>query len=620
MKKALLFLLLVPQLAIGQISTMRLGAMLDSLVNAGIEQKLVPGLGLVLVSGDSTFSAAYGYANIEKKILVDTTTLFQLGSVGKLFTAIAVLQQVEAGKLDLQADVNQYVSGFKTAPPGRPITLFDLLTHTAGLDDRVIGYLARSEKEVKPLDEHLRERMPPSFQSPGIEINYSNYGYALAGHVVESVTGMDFKEYVKQRIFAPLGMTRTTYLLPDTYQELASYAHGYRIRDTYEEVICYPRHATPAGSALSCVADMTKLLKEFLAPTGKIISDTSMTKLMRRQFTSHPLLMGYTLGMEEQHINGYHGFSKGGAFTGFLSEFVLFPEQHLGLFITTNTQTDNFLELFRDELFNKILPRQSSSQQPDIKLDLDEFARTYRSERYNHRTVDDLLAMYQGKLDLAVSKEGDLTTYQNGGWQHYRPIDSLIFQNTKVPEMNLVFVRDASGEISRLYTNINLAGFYIPVSLTPVVWYDDPVFINEYYFLVLLFILTFILVPFFRGFVILRRQFKPNFMANVLVSTPYLYPPMALLMLYTLQIFGGFLFMARKINDFYFGVPDSFVRVQMTTYVIPFVLLLLVLAAWRLWRVKEGRLAFRIYYLLITGCAVLHFIFLYRWHFIGVNA
>ena len=612
-------MLILPQLAFGQQSPAPLQHFCDSLINVGIEQKLVPGLGLVLIQGESTFSATYGYANIDKKFPVDSTTLFQLGSVGKLFTAIAVLQQVEAGKLNLRAHVNQYLKGFATNPPGRPITLFDLLTHTAGLDDRIIGYLARSEKEVKPLSEHLRERMPPSFQMPGAEINYSNYGYALAGHIVERVTGIDFKEYVKQQIFAPLGMTRTTYFLPDNYQELETYAQGYRIPDEYEEVVCYPRHATPAGSALSCVADMAKLLREFLNPTGKILTDSSMATLMHRQFTSHPLLMGYTLGMEEQHINGYRGVGKGGAFTGFLSEFVTFPEQGFGLFVTTNTQTDNFLELFRAELFNRVLPRRPIAKESEIALDLSEFAQTYRSERYNHRSVEDLLALYQSKFDLTVSKEGDLITYHNGARQHYRPIDSLVFQNTNIPEEYLIFVRDQSGAVSHLYRNVNLAGFYIPVSLTPVPWYDDPVFINEYYFLILIFILTFILVPLFRGLIMLRRRFKPNYMAKLLVSTAYLYPPLMLVMLYTVQIFGGFLFMARKINDFYFGVPDSFVFVQMTTYVIPLVLLLLVLAAWRLWRMKEGRLAFRIYYLLVSGCALVHFVFLYRWHFIGVN-
>jgi len=618
MKKLLsLLLLMAPLLAYPQLQKIKTHC--DSLVQAGIGQKLVPGLGLVAVLGDSSFTAVYGLANVEKNIPVDTTTLFQLGSVGKLFTAIAVLQQVEAGKLDLSADVNQYIQGFATAPPGRPITLLDLLTHTAGLDDRIIGYLARSERDVMPLADHLRDFMPPSFQPPGTEINYSNYGYALAGHIVERVSGMPFTQYVTQHIFVPLAMERTTYTLPDNYEDIPDYAHGYRIRDTYENVKCYPRHATPAGSALSSVADMKRLLAELMMPSGKILNTASMDKLFQQQFTNHPLLMGYTMGMEEQHINGYRGIAKGGAFTGFLAELVIFPEQRFGMFIATNTQTDNFMELFSNEVFNRTLPRQAPSSHKELLLDLREFARVYRSERYNHRTVEDLLSLYQGKMEFLLSKDGDLTTYQNGAWQHYRPIDSLIFQNTKVPEQYLVFVRDEAGQLSRLYTNINLAGFYLPNSLTPVAWHDNPEFINEYYFLVLVVILTFLFIPIFRVWVWLRRRSRPDYFADGLVSNTYLYPALAVVILYAVHFFGGFIFLARNVNDFFFGVPDSWRQVQLTTYAFPFVVLLLVVAAIRLWINREGRLPFRIYYALITLCAVIHLAFLYRWHFIGVN-
>lgn len=612
-----LLILLSAITTFGQTRSLR--SFCDSLVLKGIEQKLVPGLGLVVMQGDTTLVATYGLANVEDKVVTDTTTLFQLGSVGKLFTAIAVLQQVESGKLDLHADVNQYLHGFSMNAPGRPITLFDLLTHTAGLDDRIIGYLAHSTKDVKSLEEHLKQVMPPSFQAPGIEINYSNYGYALAGHLVERVTGLTFTQYVKDSIFLPLGMSHTTYDLPDNYETLPSYAHGYRIRDDYEKVTCYPRHATPAGSALSCVADMKKFLAEMLRPSGKILSQASMSKLVEQQFTNDTLLMGYTIGMEVQHINGYHGVAKGGAFTGFLSELVLFPEESIGIFVTTNTQTDNFLESFSEALFARLLPRQPGQEVPAPPLDLKAFAGVYRSERYNHRTVEDLLALYQGKLELSVSETGTLTTYQNGDIQHYKPTGPLTFSNTRVPEQCLVFKRNEKGELSRLYTNINLAGFYIPVSLSPVAWYDDPEMINEYYFVVVLIILTFILVPVFRAWVLLRRRSNPGYWSTGLISTFPFYTALVIAALFLLQFIGGFMYLARHINDFFFAVPDSWRQVQITTYVLPFAVLLLVLAAIQLWLRHDGRLVFRVYYSLVALCAVIHLAFLYRWHFIGIH-
>jgi CubicO group peptidase (beta-lactamase class C family) len=592
----------------------------DSLFNKGLNEKMIPGGVVAIVQGDSAYGRAYGLRNVAQNLTADTTTLFQLGSVGKLFTAIAVLQQAEAGKLDLNKDVNQYLEGWSIASTGRPITLMDLLTHTAGLNDRIIGYLARSENEVQPLEEHLKTFMPSTFQSPGVEVNYSNYGYALAGHLVERVSGMPFTEYVQRNIFDRLGMRHTTYRLPDDYAQRDAYAVGYRTRETFEPVACYPRHATPAGSALSCASDMRKLLSEFLKPTSRILNAGSFDMLKRQQFSSHPLLMGYTLGMEEQYINGVRGIAKGGAFTGFLSEFVIFPDQQLGLFISTNTQTDNFLEHYRSEMFPRLLanPTPNALRKP-IPMDVKEFAGVYRSERYNHTSVEDLLALYQGKLELSISKEGDLVTYQNGAWRHYRPVDSLIFQNQSAPEQFLVFRRDAEGNINRLYTNINLAGFYLPVSLTPVAWYDDPVMINEYYVLIPLVIFTFLLLPLFRGWVLFRRRKRPDYWVGKLAPTGSFYMGLLTALFFLIHFIWGFMFLARNVNDFYFGIPPTFQTVQEMTILLPIAVLLLVFSGLKLWTKKSGVLAFRIYYSLFCLSAVIHLAFLYRWHFIGLH-
>lgn len=592
----------------------------DSLFQQGLNEKLIPGGTVALVIGDSSYIKSFGLKQVERNQAADTTTLFQLGSVGKLFTAIAVLQLVDEGKLDLLADVNQYLDGFAVDPPGRPITLTDLLTHTAGFNDRLIGYLARSEKEIQPLGDHLKALMPSSFQSPGTEINYSNYGYALAGHIVERVSGMSFTAYVQKNIFDRLGMRHTTYFLPDDYPQLEAYATGYRTRDTFEAVACYPRHATPAGSALSCASDMRKLLIEFLKPTGRLLNPTSFERLKQQHFTSHPDLMGYTLGMEEQFLYGAKGLAKGGAFTGFLSEFIVFPDQNLGLFISTNTQTDNFLEMFRSAFFPHLFPGHAGGglRQP-MTLDVREFAGVYRSERYNHTSVEDLLALYQGKLELKISEQGDLVTYQNGDWRHYRPVDSLTFQNQSAPEQYLVFQRDESGSIARLYTNINLAGFYLPVSLTPVAWYDDPVLINEYYVLVLVFILTFLFVPLYRLWVLIRRRKIEGYASQVLVPQAYLLPGLLVLTLIMVHFFVGFMYLARNINDFYFGVPDVFRLVQEWSYLLPVAVSLMVIATVRLWQTRRGILSFRIYYSVVCACAIIHVLFLYRWHFIGLH-
>lgn len=612
-------LLFVAPAVMAQFTLSRLQALSDSLIATGIEDKSIPGIALVLMKGDSTYISAYGLANVEKNIPADTTTLFQLGSVGKLFTVIAVLQQVEDGTLSLTEDVNTYLEGFKTNPPVRPITLKDLLTHTAGLDERVIGYMVRNESDVKPLAEHLREYLPPSFQPPGVDINYSNYSYALAGHLVERVTGVPFTKYVTLRIFKPLGMVHTTYALPDNYQELDNYAYGYRTRDTFEPMRGYPRHATPAGSALSSASDMARFMSELRKPTGKLLTDVSMALLFEGQFTSHPLLKGYTLGMEEQNMNGHRGVGKGGAFTGFISELAIFPQDSLAIFFSLNTQTDNFMEVYIKRLMQAALSQGPNIPTPPVHIEVDEFTGIYRSERTSHHTVEDLFALYQGKLELSIGDDGNLTTYQNDGWQTYVPIDPLVFQNKDTPSQYLVFRRDGSGSIDRLYTNIIISGFYLPMSLSPVPWYDHPEMINEYYGLVLLFILTAAFVPLYRVWVYIRRKQNSSYLSWPLVPGKYLWLALIVAVLFTFHFICGALYLARNINEFYFGATDFFKAVQYLTWTFPPLVLILVIASVNLWRNASGTRAFRIYYLLIALSAVVHLLFLYRWHFIGLH-
>lgn len=614
-----LIFILVAQAAMAQAPLERLQHLSDSLIQKGLTDKQIPGIALVIVKGDSIHISARGLANVERQLPADTTTLFQLGSVGKLFTAIAVLQQVEVGTLSLTEDVNSYLSDFKVRPPGRPLTLFDLLTHTPGLNDRIIGYMARSEKDVTSLSDHLSVYFPTSFQPPGEEINYSNYGYALAGHLVERVTGLTFADYVQQRILKPLGMNSTTYVLPDDYATRDTYASGYRTRDSFEFVKSFPRHATPAGSILSTAPDMAKLLREFISPTGRILRDSSMAKLQQRQFSNHKKLMGYTLGMEEQHILGNQGIGKGGSVPGFLSAFVLFPQQQLGMFVSSNTQTDNFLEGFNRALLQAALPNRSEPFPKDEPVNLKTFAGVYRLERYNHESVEDLFALYQGKLELSVSDEGDLVAYQNGAWQHYQPVEPLLFQNKNVPEQYLAFKTDDSGRVTRLFTNINIAGFYVPGSFSPVPWYDDPEMINEYYFFILVILFTLIFVPFYRIWVLIRRGREPSYRAGRLMPNGYLYIGFVVLFFCLAQLFGGILYMARNVNEFYFGVPDPFRIVQQLTWLFPVSVGALVVATTLMWIRKPGTRVFRIYYSLICLSAVIHLLFLFRWHFIGLH-
>jgi len=168
----------------------------------------------VVKDGQLFFAKGYGYADVDKSIRVDADkTLFRPGSVSKMFTWTAVMQLVEQGKLDLDTDVNEYLRDFKLpATFAAPVTLRNLMTHTPGFEDGGVGYLFKeSAAELVPLDQFLRQHMPARARPPttdfssGANASYSNYGAALAGRIVEIVSGESFDDYIEKHIFAPSG-------------------------------------------------------------------------------------------------------------------------------------------------------------------------------------------------------------------------------------------------------------------------------------------------------------------------------------------------------------------------------------------------------------------------------
>ncbi|OLE29263.1 MAG: hypothetical protein AUG44_04995 [Actinobacteria bacterium 13_1_20CM_3_71_11] len=172
----------------------------------------VPGAVVSVVAGGRTvFAKGYGTADLARGTPIDPArSLVRIASISKLFTWTAVMQQVEAGRLDLNADVNRYLTAFKIpATYPQPVTLQALLNHTAGFEDRVIGTGARSAADVPPLGEYLATHMPARIRPPGRISAYSNYGAALAGYIVSVVSGEPYDAYVQRHILDPLGMATT---------------------------------------------------------------------------------------------------------------------------------------------------------------------------------------------------------------------------------------------------------------------------------------------------------------------------------------------------------------------------------------------------------------------------
>lgn len=215
----------------------RLEAYLDGIIYSQMDEHNIVGVTLAVVQdGEMILSKGYGYADREKHIPVDPAkTLFRTGSTGKLFTWTAVMQLVEEGLIDLDADISEYLDftipdrlyGQDRSASPDPITMFHLLTHTAGFEDVSEDLFVLSSDRMPTLERYLKNNVPARIYSPGEIMAYSNYGAALAGYVVELITGISFADYIELNICEPLGMRRSTFHQPLPDHLASDMANGY---------------------------------------------------------------------------------------------------------------------------------------------------------------------------------------------------------------------------------------------------------------------------------------------------------------------------------------------------------------------------------------------------------
>ena len=205
-------------------------AFIDGIMPAQLAREDIAGaVVLVIKDGKVLFTKGYGYSDVEKRIPVTPDgTLFRPGSISKLFTWTAVMQLVEAGKLDLDRDVNDYLDFKIPATYAQPITLRNIMTHTAGFEETVKDMWVPSPGGFVPLGDYLRKHIPGRIFPPGVTPAYSNYGCTLAGYIVQRVSGEAFDDYIERHIYIPLGMHHSTFRqpLPESLKSMMSNGYG----------------------------------------------------------------------------------------------------------------------------------------------------------------------------------------------------------------------------------------------------------------------------------------------------------------------------------------------------------------------------------------------------------
>jgi CubicO group peptidase (beta-lactamase class C family) len=392
-----------------------LEAFFDGVMTAHLKAQRIAGATLSVVKdGEVFFAKGYGHADLEQKIPVDPErTLFRVGSTSKLFTWTAILQLMEQGKVDLDADVNTYVKQFQIpATFPQPITLRNLMTHTPGLEDGAFGYLIVKTKEQSPpladaLKAHIpaRVRPPTTDWSDGTNASYSNWGTALAGLIVANVSGMSFDEYVEKNIFQPLGMNNSSFREPLPQDLIGNMSKGYRYRSAHEAGdFEYIHHFGPAGSMSSSATDMARFMIAQLQNgrfgETRILEEETARFAHSRQFSPSPYVNGSGLGFYETWVNGRRFIGHAGDTIYFHTDLALLESENLGLFVSYNggpvlpfsARTD-LLQAFMDRYYPATLP--VVEPPADFETRAAQYAGSYRFSRHSFTKNEKLLGILQ---------------------------------------------------------------------------------------------------------------------------------------------------------------------------------------------------------------------------------
>ena len=586
----------------------------DSAFQKGYVEEQFPGLTATVVKGDSIFYLNSGVLDIKSGQLVNSTSLFQLGSIGKVLTSIAVLQLVDAGKIDLYADINLYLP-FDVVNPynSHPSTLIDLLTHSVGLNDRNIGYMAKDTASLESLQQHLQKHLPSFFQASGKEINYSNYSYGLAGLIVENVSGVSFNTYLNQNVFQRIGMKDSFVGVSSEFD--GSYAKGYQVVEGhFIETKNLPRHAIPAGSFVSNAIDMGKLLQAFIYRSDNILSEASWLLLTTRVFTNDDHLPGYSLGLEEQNINGYTFWAKGGMLKGLLSHMVFLPDS-TAIFISMNTSQDEFLEQFYEGFISRFFPDISKSSQRE-SINIDQYLGEYTNGRYDREGMESLVSLFSGANNIYSSNSGNLLIWHNGSMNEYEYIGNDVFEHTSKPYLKIVFRRDHSGKVNRMYRGVNIGGMSIPTTFEKTKWYNSPSFINEDYGIVLLGIVIYAIPILFFLLVQIIRRYKPDFWKFSLLPWYYYLTGTVMIFILFVHIFGVIMRLMKNSNQFLIGYPEGFMLTNSTAYLFAFMVIVCLFLSIKSITKSIGSYASRITFCLMTMCSLFHAWALWYWNFI----
>jgi len=325
-----------PEFAVPRMSQADLLVALRSMLEKDAAADRFAGAVLLAKDGKPVFTGAYGLADREKKIPNTLDTKFRIGSMNKMFTAVSILQLVQAGKISLDDPVGKFITDYPNKDIATKVTIQQLLTHTGGTGDFFGPEFDVHRLELKALQDYIKlfGQRAPEF-APGSKWEYSNYGFLLLGVVIERVTGKSYYDYVAENVYKPAGMTSTASLSED--QVVAGRSMGYTRMDSPElrpNTDTLPYRGTSAGGGYSTVEDFFRFAT---ALTSHKLLNAHFTDLLTTGKVDTPRDAKYAFGfMDFDAGTSLRHFGHGGGAPGMNGELQIFPQTGYVIVVLSN--------------------------------------------------------------------------------------------------------------------------------------------------------------------------------------------------------------------------------------------------------------------------------------------
>lgn len=468
-----------------------LEAFLDELMAKDMEEHHIAGAAVAVVKdGELFFAKGYGYADVENGTPVDPEkTLFRLASNSKPFTWTAVMQLVEQGKLDLDADINTYLDFEIPDTYPEPVTLGHLMAHTAGFECLYAEILAQDADDLVPAGEWLASHIPAQVRPPGDYAGYTTNNADLAGYIVARVAGVPFDQYIQENILDPLGMAYSSAQtpLPPELNPYLSVSYTYKdgaFQIYHPDYLAQPAAVPGAGMAASAT-DMARFMiahlqdglysDEKIAET-RILEEATAQQMHSTLFTPDPRLLGNAHGLIDISDNGQWtiGHYGGAAFSEMNNGMLLLPDQDLGVFFAYNSTgsagplTTQHMGLMRAFFDHYYPPPEAAPIEPpaDFAERAGRFTGSYRNTQSSYTTIEKVLVPFVRTATISDPGDGTLLFSLMGHDIPLVEVEPLHFR-TADGQFGFVFREDDQGRITHAVT-----GFAPQWTLEKLSWYE----------------------------------------------------------------------------------------------------------------------------------------------------